>query len=87
MRCDESRNDDGARARRARRDAPAPPKAAATNPKTAVVWRPTMGETPATKANATASGIIARLTAKPLRAFFAADSGLNGFNACAGPAA
>ena len=44
-----------------------------------------MGETPATKAKATASGIIARLTAKPLRAFFAADSGLNGFNALRGP--
>ena len=44
-----------------------------------------MGETPATKANATASGIIASDTAKPLSAFFAADSGLNGFNALRGP--
>ena len=44
-----------------------------------------MGDTPATKANATASGIIARLTAKPLSAFFAADSGRKGFNALRGP--
>ena len=44
-----------------------------------------MGDTPATKANATASGIIASDTANPLKAFFAADSGLNGFNALRGP--
>jgi len=44
-----------------------------------------MGETPATKAKATASGIIASDTAKPLRAFFAADSGLNGLSALRGP--
>ena len=44
-----------------------------------------MGETPATKANATASGIIASDTAKPLSAFFVADSGERGFKALRGP--
>ncbi len=44
-----------------------------------------MGDTPATKAKATASGIIASDTANPLKAFFAADSGLKGFNALRGP--
>ena len=41
------------------------PKAAAKKPMTTVVHSPTIGETPATKAKATASGIMARLTVKP----------------------
>mmetsp|Transcript_24835 Transcript_24835/g.37007 ORF Transcript_24835/g.37007 Transcript_24835/m.37007 type:complete len:131 (+) Transcript_24835:1729-2121(+) len=42
-----------------------PPKDAATNPRMTVVQSPTSGFTPATKEKATASGIIARLTARP----------------------
>jgi hypothetical protein len=49
---------------------PRPEKAAAKSPITAVVCRPTIGLTPATKAKATASGIIASDTVKPERIFW-----------------
>ena len=42
-----------------------PPSAAATKPRATVVQRPTSGETPATKEKATASGTMARHTARP----------------------
>ena len=48
---------------------PRPPKAAAKKPMTTAVHRPTMGDTPATKAKATASGTIARETVKPESTF------------------
>ena len=42
-----------------------PPNRAAKNPNTTVVHRPTNGETPATNENETASGTMAKETAKP----------------------
>lgn len=42
-----------------------PPNEAATNPRNTVVHNPTSGETPATYANDTASGIMASETANP----------------------
>mmetsp|Transcript_32473 Transcript_32473/g.67153 ORF Transcript_32473/g.67153 Transcript_32473/m.67153 type:complete len:89 (+) Transcript_32473:60-326(+) len=41
------------------------PKAAAKNPRTTVVHKPTNGETPATNEKETASGTMARDTASP----------------------
>ena len=56
-----------------------PPSAAAKRPSTTVDQSPTSGLTPATNANATASGIIARLTVPPASTFCSAVRGPFGY--------